>query len=1144
MSTLEQKSKAGVFETTESTFNIQAGEFCFTFLNSGDLYEAMHGEVMINQWMSNPIDGALNNLYLRIKQAEGWKVVPLLGVHSPSEVSYTKSQVHWNGKTDDVEYLVTFSLTEQGVWFWDIQLKGQKKEVDLIYAQDLGLGSKGFIRSNEAYSSQYIDHRVFEDQELGYVVCSRQNQRQPGGFPYVQQGSLTKAVGYLTDGFQFFGLSYKETNEPEALKLEHFPNEVYQYEFAFTGLKSETFELNGSTQFVFYGLFKENESEAVTALAYKTDILRARESVQSQQEQIEADSLLGDNLVKGGLEKVSLSTDIATPLIVSEMTKEEIDALYPKKLHEEYDGDTLLSFFTETYEHIVLKAKELVVERPHGHILMTGDNARMNENVLTSTTYMYGIFNSQIAVGNTSFNKMLTNARSALNVMKTSGQRIYVEMDGKYHLLTMPSLYEIGFNYSRWYYKTSEDTLVITSYTVVDSPELHVQLRSTKDKNYRYLVTNQISMGNNEYDQSFELKEEEENGFTITATEGAESCKVYPDLTYRFQLEGAQVKRMNEQRLATHVMPKSASLLVLELEPSTEWSMVIHGHVYGEQVSLKKKDMTNEIERYREFLRSVMNHFHLSQQGEAKEEVEKFNALAWWYSHNMLVHYSAPHGLEQYGGAAWGTRDVCQGPAEYFMATQKYETVKEIIKTLYSHQFEEDGNWPQWFMYDKYAYIKAGESHGDIIVWPLKILGDYLNVTQDYSILKEKVPYTSRQTFQFTEHEVSIGEHARKQLDYIRQHFLHDTHLSAYDDGDWDDTLQPANPQLKQFMVSSWTVSLTYQVIKQFSQALIQLNQAEAEELQQLAGAIEADFNTYMLETGVIPGFIYMEEPGQPELMVHPQDTKTGISYRLLPQTRSIIAELVSPEQADKQYHLIKEHFSCPDGVRLMNRPAKYTGGVSTHFQRAEQAANFGREIGLQYVHAHIRFIEAMAKLGKGDEVWQGLSVIHPIRIQDAVPNAERRQSNAYFSSSDGKFKTRYEAEEQFSLLREGNVPVKGGWRIYSSGPGIYMNQLISNALGIRIFEGSLQIDPVLPQRFNGLVFTFKIWNKPVTFSYHLGQGVADEVKVNGRSMETKVFSNRYRQGGFILSKDVLKSCLVDEENSIEIFISEVTSVA
>ena len=176
-----------------------------------------------------------------------------------------------------------------------------------------------------------------------------------------------------------------------------------------------------------------------------------------------------------------------------------------------------------------------------------------------------------------------------------------------------------------------------------------------------------------------------------------------------------------------------------------------------------------------------------------------------------------------------------------------------------------------------------------------------------------------------------------------------------------------------------------------------------------------------------------------------------------------MISELLTEEQAAEHYRIIKEQLYCPDGVRLMNRPAQYAGGVSTNFKRAEQAANFGREVGLQYVHAHIRYVEAMAKLGKTDEVWQGLLMINPVGLRDVVPNAELRQSNSYFSSSDGKFNNRYEAQERFGELRDGTVPVKGGWRIYSSGPGIYMNQLISNALGIRQSEGDLVIDPILP---------------------------------------------------------------------------------
>lgn len=119
-------------------------------------------------------------------------------------------------------------------------------------------------------------------------------------------------------------------------------------------------------------------------------------------------------------------------------------------------------------------------------------------------------------------------------------------------------------------------------------------------------------------------------------------------------------------------------------------------------------------------------------------------------------------------------------------------------------------------------------------------------------------------------------------------------------------------------------------------------------------------------------------------------------------------------------------------GWRASNEPpCASDGGASTHFKRTEQAADFGCEVGLQYVHAHIRFVEAMVKLGRKDDAWHSLKLINPVGIRTSVPNAEWRQSNAYFSSSDGKFNTRYEAQERFGELRAGAVPIKGGWRKY-----------------------------------------------------------------------------------------------------------------
>lgn len=1111
---------------TNSKFNVQAGSLNFTFWPSGDLYQALGGKTMLNQLLSSPLDGSLNNLFLRIHRESGIAFYPLLGIHSTSKVSQNGKRVVWEGEAGGVAYTVTFAVTEQDVWFWDVQTRGEGVDIDIVYGQDVGDADPGAVRSNEAYLSQYIDHAVFKDEHKGYIVCSRQNQPQGGAFPYMQQGSLTRAAGYSTDGFQFFGKSYKETNVPEALTNGQLVNEVYQYEFAYTALQSELVPLSGEERFVFYGLYRADHPAAITEAEFAQDIQAAWEAYDAE----EAGEL-------HALPSVSFQSTIGEPLQTLDLTDEEVQALFPNRYEEERENGKLLAFFTDTYEHVVLKEKERLVERPHGHILMSGGNVEFGVPVLASTAYMYGIFNSQLVLGNTNFNKMMSNARNALNVPKTAGQRIYIEIDGQYRLLTLPSLFEIGFNYARWTYKTESDTIFVTTSTSVDNPEVRLQAASKSGKAYRYLVTTQITMNVNEYE--FPLHMTEENGkLTFTADSASLSANAYPNLTYVMSVEGADVSVNDESVIANGVNSGDASLVALTLAPSTEWTLTIQGLLDGSAVSPVKRSLDEEIAAYRDFYQDVMNGFRLSKDGDAThEELFKVNALAWWYTHNMLVHYSSPHGLEQYGGAAWGTRDVCQGPVEYFMATQKYGQVKDILKTVYSHQYEDDGAWPQWFMFDKYFAIQQEESHGDIIVWPLKVLGDYLKTTRDFGILEEKVPYTVKHEFGFTKDAYTVLDHAKKEIEYIKNNFLHDTFLSSYGDGDWDDTLQPANAQLKQYMVSSWTVALTYQTVNVLSGALKDADSAFAEELARLAEGIKADFNRYMLNTDVIPGFVYMEEADKPKPMLHPSDDETGINYRLLPMTRSMIGELLTPEQAKSHYELIKREFFCPDGVRLMNRPAQYAGGVSTHFKRAEQASNFGREIGLQYVHAHIRYVEAMAKLGLADETWNGLAIINPVGIRDVVPNAELRQSNSYFSSSDGKFNNRYDAQERFGELKNGKVAVKGGWRIYSSGPGIYMNQLIGNVLGIRQDGGDLIVDPVLPASLDGLSLDFSYDGIPATFVYRIGTSESGTVKLNGQSIGEKAGDNRYREGGIRIARAEFEDLADKNNNKIEIFV-------
>ncbi|MBC8838009.1 protein ndvB, partial [Escherichia coli] len=76
-------------------------------------------------------------------------------------------------------------------------------------------------------------------------------------------------------------------------------------------------------------------------------------------------------------------------------------------------------------------------------------------------------------------------------------------------------------------------------------------------------------------------------------------------------------------------------------------------------------------------------------------------------------------------------RDVSQGPFEFFLATGNKAVLRKLVLTIFSHQYQDTGDWPQWFMFDKYTSIQQEESHGDVIVWQLKIIGDYLEMSGD-----------------------------------------------------------------------------------------------------------------------------------------------------------------------------------------------------------------------------------------------------------------------------------------------------------------------------------------------------------------------------------------------------------------------------
>ncbi len=453
-------------------------------------------------------------------------------------------------------------------------------------------------------------------------------------------------------------------------------------------------------------------------------------------------------------------------------------------------------------------------------------------------------------------------------------------------------------------------------------------------------------------------------------------------------------------------------------------------------------------------------------------DVEAVDAVFPWLAHDAMVHLTVPHGLEQYSGGAWGVRDVCQGPLELLLSLEHDEPAKAILRILFAQQYEKSCDWPQWFMLEPYSAIQGREAHGDIIVWPLKALCDCVEATGDVAFIDEPVAWRREDNFEKTAQADPIATHVDRLIATVRERFIPGTCLIRYGNGDWNDSLQPVDPTKRDWMASSWTVALLYEQLRRYAEILRRAGRPskKAKEHDALAATMREDFNRFLIRDDIVAGYgVFSPKGGLPELLLHPRDKKTGLSYSLLPMTQGIIGGIFTKQQARRHLDLIRKHLLFSDGARLMDRPIAYHGGPETIFRRAESAAFFGREIGLMYVHSHLRYAEAMSVLGESEALWNALMVASPIAVTDRLAHASLRPRNAYFSSSDAAFQDRYQASAEWARVKADKIAVDGGWRIYSSGSGLTTNMLIRHVFGARRHFGERIVQSCLPASVEGL---------------------------------------------------------------------------
>lgn len=1050
----------------EPLATISSGKLSMAFCQDGSIQSVYRGSLLLTRYVKHSIDRDLCAAWLRRHHEDGRiEASPITrqGASIASNAAcFTSTAL---GITVDEEYI----LADEG-WKYTVSLGPAGGSYDLVFLFAPGFGTEGFVLENELYASQYMDHSVFHDQ-CGTVITSRQNLDQDGAFPLFQsQLHGIKAVAFSTDECQL-RKSYRTVLD---LSMEHLDDKVFQGESALHALQSGLFTLEQGISVSMTCITSPSNQDRVRKPLDPTRLLDIKPQ--------------GDWKTVGIHPVKALGPDIEGRDPRDEYLRKSFRGIK----FEEVSNNRLQSFFADGHVHVVTKAKDEVSARGTGTILMSGgDFTDFRQLRISTTTGMDGLFSSHVVIGNTNYNKLVSSNRGQYSDRPSLGMRIYLEDKGTYRRLATPSFFEMGSGHNRWTYLLDDEDIRVSCHVAANSPALRVSVDSGKE--HRFLITMLLGFGKHENKDNFELTLHPD-GFIVEAA-GDNPAQNTPDCpTYEVRTSGG-FSFHHDSILLDGMTVENPDLICLESNVTKAFQIDIGAKDVAVGPEEKERPLLEK--QYDE----VLSSFEIKG---AAQDAAILDETLHFYAQNALVHYLMPHGLEQQGGAAWGTRDISQGPFEFLMTFGHYNAVRKILLNVFAHQ-RTSGEWPQWFMFD-YCKDAYDSCHGDVIFWPLKCLAQYITATGDTTILDECASYLD------TDKAEPIISHVNKALASIEERFIDGTWLVSYDGGDWDDTLQPIDRAMKDDLVSSWTQALAYEVITGLANALE--GRALAYDLSTWMEGLRNDFHTYLIKDGCIAGFLLYSKG---KLMLHPDDDVTGIHYRLISLTRAVIAGLVCQKEALSIMDLIEKKLHYVDGVHLMDRPAPYDGGLSKLFVRAERAANIGREISLEYIHADIRHIMAAVKAGRADLAWKGLMEINPILLRERVPNALPRQANMYFSSSDGLFSNRYEYSKDFDKLKDGSIPVAGGWRLYSSGPGIYITALVRDVLGLDMGKEQLAISPCIPVSALPISACFVHDGRRIRVDYVASD--ADGIELDGVDSAPVLSWERLRDGSVLTAR-------------------------
>jgi hypothetical protein len=439
---------------------------------------------------------------------------------------------------------------------------------------------------------------------------------------------------------------------------------------------------------------------------------------------------------------------------------------------------------------------------------------------------MGGVFHSMVTQGHVSINRFLSTVHSYLGLFRSHGQRVFVELEGEWRLLDTPSAFEMAPGECRWVYRYEASggsgEIVVRAEARSEPQELALSIELTSGAPARCLISHHVALnGDDGSTPGAALWRQQGASVIVEAVPDSDVGRRFPEGTFEIApADGTRFERVGgDELLFADGRSRRQPYICVVTAPARVAGLNLRGHL------LEASDPAPLCAAHGERLVPALR-VTAPAESALREPLARIAEIVPWFAHNAFVHYLSPRGLEQYSGGGWGTRDVCQGPVELLLGLGHVPPIRDLLLRVMRQQ-NPDGDWPQWFMFfERERNIRPGDSHGDIVFWPLVVLARYLAASGDAGVLDERVPFFAADPAHAE--AAPLAAHVERALEVVARRTIPDTALVAYGHGDWNDSLQPADPAMRERLCSGWTVTLQVQTAHALAAAFRRAGRAVA----------------------------------------------------------------------------------------------------------------------------------------------------------------------------------------------------------------------------------------------------------------------------------------------------------------------------